>query len=68
MHDIDRTQLDFQQQPGAFQPGHFQSHQSGRGALSEQEEVEFAHELLCVATSRSLSSSSVTSSTRQAAP
>jgi hypothetical protein len=48
MHDIDRTQLDFQQQPGAFQPGHFQTHQFGRGTLSEQEEVEFAHQLLSV--------------------
>jgi hypothetical protein len=48
MHDIDRTQLDFQQPPGAFGPGHFQMHQLGHGALSEQEEVELAHQLLSV--------------------
>jgi hypothetical protein len=48
MHDIDRTQLDFQQQPGAFSHGHFQSHQFGGGPLSEQEEIDLAHELLSV--------------------
>jgi hypothetical protein len=48
MHDIDRTQLDFQQQSGGFQPGHFQMHQFARDTLSEQEEVELAHQLLSV--------------------
>ena len=48
MHDIDRTQLDFHQQPGAFPHGHFQLHQFGGGMLSEQEEIDLAHELLSV--------------------
>jgi len=52
MHDIDRTQLEYSQETGPFQQEEFefQEFESGAmpGELSEQEEIELAHELLAV--------------------
>jgi len=53
MHDIDRTQLDFTQQSGFPPPHHHHHHhrfgaQPFGGGLSEQDEIELAHELLAV--------------------
>lgn len=48
MHDIDRTQLDFQQHGGPFPHRGFGSHHFGGGPLSDQEEIDLAHELLAV--------------------
>jgi uncharacterized protein (DUF697 family) len=48
MHDIDRTQLDFHQPAGPFQSRGLGAHHFGGGPLSEQEEIELAHELLAV--------------------
>jgi len=47
MHDIDRTQVDFAQQAAPFQHRGPVFHPLG-GSLSEQEEIELAHELLNV--------------------
>jgi hypothetical protein len=49
MHDIDRTQLEFGQGMGPYLHEEFEFQEfGGSGALSEQEEVQFAHELLAV--------------------
>jgi hypothetical protein len=52
MHDIDRTQLEYNQGAGPFQHEEFefQEFESGmmQGELNEQEEIQFAHELLAV--------------------
>ena len=50
MHDIDRTQLDFQQQGGPFPHHGFGHHRhfGGGGPFSEQDEIDLAHELLAV--------------------
>jgi hypothetical protein len=52
MHDIDRTQLEYSQEVGPFQQEEFefQEFESGMmpGELSEQEEIQLAHELLAV--------------------
>jgi hypothetical protein len=48
MHDIDRTQLEFAQEMAPFQRDEFQFHEFGQGEMSEQEEIQLAHELLSV--------------------
>ena len=48
MHDMDRMTLEFPQ-PQMQEGFEFQEFGMGGGALSEQEEVQFAHELLSVA-------------------
>lgn len=51
MHDIDRTQLEFGHEAAPFQHEEFEFHEMGFGAgevLSEQEEIQLAHELLAV--------------------
>lgn len=52
MHDIDRTQLEYSQEAGPFQQEEFelQEFESGAmaGEMSEQEEIQLAHELLAV--------------------
>ena len=52
MHDIDRTQLEYSQEAGPFQQEEFefQEFESGTmaGEMSEQEEIQLAHELLAV--------------------
>jgi hypothetical protein len=58
MHDIDRTQLDFQQQSGFHHPPPSYhagfGMQSFGGGLSEQEEIDLAHELLSVSNEQEL--------------
>jgi len=50
MHDIDRTQLEYSQEAGPFQQEEFefQEFEAMSGELSEQEEIQLAHELLSV--------------------
>jgi hypothetical protein len=48
MHDIDRTQLEFGQGMGPYMHEGFELQEFGGGGLSEQEQVQFAHELLAV--------------------
>lgn len=50
MHDIDRTSLEFGQEAGPFQNQEFefQEFEFGAGELSENEEIQLAHELLSV--------------------
>ena len=49
MHDIDRTQLEFGQGAAPFQSEEFEFQEFGAGSpLSEQEEIQLAHELLSV--------------------
>ena len=49
MHDIDRTQLEFGQEMESSMRDEFEYQEFGHGGpLSEQEEVQFAHELLSV--------------------
>ncbi|MBR0916245.1 MULTISPECIES: hypothetical protein [Bradyrhizobium] len=52
MHDIDRTQLEYSQEAGPFQQEEFELQEFELGAMagemSEQEEIQLAHELLAV--------------------
>src|SRR6266550_2726453 len=51
MHDIDRTQLEFSHEAAPFQNEEFEFHEFGetqQEELSEQEEIQLAHELLAV--------------------
>src|SRR5262247_3412534 len=52
MHDIDRTQLEYTHEAGPFQQEEFEFQEFGSGMmqeeLSEQEEIQLAHELLAV--------------------
>src|SRR5215475_7713318 len=48
MHDIDRTQLEFTQEMAPFQRDEFEFQEFGQGEMSEQEEIQLAHELLAV--------------------
>ena len=49
MHDIDRTQLEFAQETAPYFHSEFEFQEFGAGgALSEQEEIQLAHELLSV--------------------
>jgi len=48
MHDIDRTQLEFTQEMTPFQRDEFEFQEFGQGEISEQEEIQLAHELLAV--------------------
>ena len=49
MHDIDRTTLEFGQEMGGFPGQEFELQEfGGGGSLSEQQEIQFAHELLSV--------------------
>lgn len=52
MHDIDRTQLEFTQETAPFQSEEFEFQEfewgSGQAELSENEEIQLAHELLAV--------------------
>ena len=55
MHDIDRTTLEFGQEIGGFPGQEFEMQEfGGGGSLSEQQEIQFAHELLSVTNEQEL--------------
>ncbi len=59
MHDIDRTQLEFSQETSPFQSEEFEFQEFETGAqheelMSEQEEIQLAHELLAVTNEQEL--------------